>query len=224
GRPSATTILWTTAIDCGFHMKASFGSRRLARDRSVPEMFSIESILLGSRELECAIGHLDVSLDPKRTCFSIMNIWLENSCMDVMTGVYCCSPKTPSLRRADLLRRFLFMARKAAAEHTKGNLILFASPGMTQQRCHFDEILQTIASVDLNMAEECYIADGGCFITFESPLATFRNFTVIQRFKTVCFRLDDIRAVDMGQAVRKNLLKVSFMGNASLISSYCDLS
>ncbi|KHN71020.1 Sorbitol dehydrogenase [Toxocara canis] len=175
-------------------MKASFGSRRLARDRSVPEMFSIESILLGSRELECAIGHLDVSLDPKRTCFSIMNIWLENSCMDVMTGVYCCSPKTPSLRRADLLRRFLFMARKAAAEHTKGNLILFASPGMTQQRCHFDEILQTIASVDLNMAEECYIADGGCFITFESPLATFR--------------LDDIRAVDMGQAVRKNLLKV----------------
>ncbi|VDM41529.1 unnamed protein product [Toxocara canis] len=147
-------------------MKASFGSRRLARDRSaavhctavikmsqrigtagpfsavgvvdagmyqtVYKKYSLQIIFYalvsaGSRELECAIGHLDVSLDPKRTCFSIMNIWLENSCMDVMTGVYCCSPKTPSLRRADLLRRFLFMARKAAAEHTKGNLILFVS-------------------------------------------------------------------------------------------------
>uniref|UniRef100_A0A915BVI1 Uncharacterized protein n=1 Tax=Parascaris univalens TaxID=6257 RepID=A0A915BVI1_PARUN len=192
--PSASTILWTTTIDCGFHMKASFGSRRLTRDRSVPEMFSIESILLGSGESKGAIGHLDVRLDPKRTCFSIMSIWLETTSMDVMTGVYCCSPRTHPYRRAEVLRRFLFMARQAAAEHTKGNLILFASPGMAHQSCHFDEILQAIASVDLNMAEECYIAEGGCFITFNSPLSTFR--------------LDDIRALDIALAVRKNLLKL----------------
>uniref|UniRef100_A0A0M3HEY1 Uncharacterized protein n=1 Tax=Ascaris lumbricoides TaxID=6252 RepID=A0A0M3HEY1_ASCLU len=108
-------------------MKASFGSRRLTRDRSVPEMFSIESILLGSGESKGAIGHLDVRLDPKRTCFTIMSIWLETTSMDVMTGVYCCSPRTHPYRRAEVLRRFLFMARQAAAEHTKGNLILFVS-------------------------------------------------------------------------------------------------